>query len=222
MSQSAAAATLYYPTGTSGIDVSYPNCSIKPITTSSFEVVGVNNGLNFSENPCFAKEASWNKNLSLYMNTGYPGASSANAQKYMNSPKACAATDLNCIAYDYGYNAALYSLNLASNAGLNPSMWWLDVETANSWETDTVQNQNALQGFYDAITSTTGKEAGVYSTTAQWGSITNAWQNNWPNWGATTVRTAKNAATFCTGHQFTGGPTYLIQYQGKVDQDYAC
>jgi len=63
---------------------------------------------------------------------------------------------------------------------------------------------------------------GVYSTTYQWDTVTGTWLNNWPNWGATTVRSASKAAAFCTGHQFTGGPTYLIQFSGSLDQDYAC
>jgi hypothetical protein len=36
------------------------------------------------------------------------------------------------------------------------------------------------------------------------------------------VHTARQAAQFCTGHQFTGGPTALIQFTGFLDQDHAC
>jgi len=66
---------------------------------------------------------------------------------------------------------------------------------------------------------------GVYSTTAQWKSVTGGWQNNWPSWGATTWTTAKQAQTYCTGHEFTGGTSYLMQYRpknAKVDYDVAC
>ena len=66
---------------------------------------------------------------------------------------------------------------------------------------------------------------GVYSTTAQWNDITGSWQNNWPSWGATTWSTASQAQRYCTGHQFTGGPSYLMQYtprRTKLDQDVAC
>jgi hypothetical protein len=93
----------------------------------------------------------------------------------------------------------------------------------NTWNIDTAQNQNSLQGSYDALKSNSATTIGAYSTTAQWQSITGGWKNGWPNWGATTWDTAKQAAKYCTGHQFTGGPTLLIQFNiKKLDQDYAC
>jgi hypothetical protein len=79
-----------------------------------------------------------------------------------------------------------------------------------------------LQGEYDALVANGVTTVGVYSTTYQWNTVTGAWLNNWPNWGATTVHTARQAAQYCTGHQFTGGPTLLIQFTGSLDQDYAC
>src|SRR5579883_3626202 len=92
-----------YQSGTTGVDLGYPNCRTT-VPKTTFGVVGTEGGLGFTQNPCLVAEASQFSNLSLYANTGYPGATSANAQKYMQSPKVCAATDLNCIAYDYGYN----------------------------------------------------------------------------------------------------------------------
>jgi len=65
----------------------------------------------------------------------------------------------------------------------------------------------------------------VESTTAQWQAITGGWINAWPSWGATTWTTAKQAQTYCTGHQFTGGPSYLMQSKArtsKLEQDVAC
>jgi hypothetical protein len=99
------------------------------------------------------------------------------------------------------------------------------VETVNTWNSDVVQNQNSLQGEYDALTAHGAWKVGVYSTTAQWQTITGGWQNNWPSWGATTWTTAKQAAKYCVGHQFTGGPSYLMQYippKSPFDRDVAC
>jgi hypothetical protein len=215
-----AAAIAPYPSGSTGYDVSWPNCAAKPPTHPSFGIVGVNDGAGYSQNPCLAQEAAWFPSLSLYVNTGWYDQSS-----YINpnSPKVCASGDNNCLAYNYGYNAGLYALNYANSQNVHASVWWLDVETGNTWNTDTTQNRNSLQGEYDALIANGVTTVGVYSTTYQWGVITGSWLNNWPNWGATTVRSASRAATFCTGHQFTGGPTYLIQYTGSsLDQDYAC
>ncbi len=216
----AAAATLY-PSGTSGYDVSWPNCGATPPAHPVFGIVGVSNGTGYSQNPCLASEASWfpSTSLSLYVNTGWYDQS---VYVNPNSPRQCASGDNNCLAYNYGYNAGLYALSYASSQNIRASTWWLDVETSNTWNVDTTQNRNSLQGEYDALMANGVTTVGAYSTTAQWNSVTGTWLNGWPSWGATTVRTARQAAKYCTGHQFTGGPTYLIQYVSSLDRDYAC
>lgn len=219
-----AAALAQYQSGSSGVDVSYPNCS-SAISKVSFGVVGTEGGLGFSQNPCLSAEAARFTNLSLYANTGYPGAASANAQKYANSPKICVASDLNCIAYNYGYNQGLYAYNYAVSQNARSATWWLDVETANSWTTDVLQNQNSLQGEHDALAANGATTVGVYSTSAQWNSITGTWKNGWANWGATSWTSATQAQTYCTGHEFTGGQSLLMQFKSKrasIDQDVAC
>lgn len=208
-----------YTSRTVGIDISWPNCSAKVPTSSKFGIVGVTNGLGYSTNPCLASEAARFTNLSLYVNTGW---NSASTHVNATSPRVCATNDSNCLAYNYGYNAGLYAYGAASNAGVHSTTWWLDVETINTWSTSTTQNQNSLQGEYDAFVANGATTVGAYSTTAQWNSITGSWLNNWPSWGATTWRTASQAKTYCIGHQFTGGSTWLIQFKGLLDQDYAC
>jgi hypothetical protein len=207
-----------YQTGTTGVDVSYPNCRAS-IPKSSFGIVGVTSGLFYSHNSCLKSESGHFSNLSLYVNTGWYSQSSHNNAV---SPRLCAAGDNNCLAYNYGYNAALDAIEYANGLGVRSTTWWLDVETANSWSGDVIQNQNSLQGSRDALANSGANTVGVYSTTAQWQSITGSWQNGWPNWGASTWTTAKQAAKYCSGHQFNGGITYLIQYKGRLDQDYAC
>lgn len=215
------AASSVYQTGSTGVDMGYPNCSAK-IQPVGFGIVGVTGGLVYSHNNCAAAEASHFSNLSLYVNTGLNASS--NSTYYQQAQIGCGG-DVNCAAYNYGYNAAKDAFNFASAQGLNSSKWWLDVETANTWNQDTMQNQKSLQGEYDALIASGATTVGVYSTTTQWQSITGAWQNNWPNWGATTWTTAAQAQTYCTGHQFTGGPSLLMQYRSKpskLDQDVAC
>lgn len=214
-----AAAQGVYPSGSTGVDVSYPNCRTS-IPKTAFGIVGVTGGLFYSYNSCLPAEASRFSNLSLYTNTGWYVQST-----HINpaSPKACDSSDQTCLAYNYGYNAAADAVSHAQASGVSSSTWWLDVETSNSWSGDTSQNRSSLQGSYDALRISTASTVGVYSTTAQWQTVTGGWANGWPNWGATTVSTAKQAAKYCSGHAFTGGPTYLIQYSGRsLDQDYAC
>jgi hypothetical protein len=216
-----AAAQGQYVTGSTGVDVSWPNCSAS-VPKASFGIVGVTGGKAFTGNTCLRSEASNFGNLSLYINTAWPGQSYG--LPYQNSPKACDPTNPNCLAYNYGYNAGLYALQYAQNQGVNSNTWWLDVETMNSWSGDTAQNINSLQGTIDSLRDATVGTVGVYSTTAQWTTITGGWKNLLPSWGATTWTTAKQAATYCHGHEFTGGPSYMMQFSPKrgLDQDYAC
>jgi hypothetical protein len=217
-----ALASPVYATGTTGFDVSWPNCSATPPKSPRFGIVGVSDGTGYSQNPCLAQEAAWFPSVTLYVNTGWNDQS-----LYLNpnSPKVCAAGDQTCLAYNYGYNAGLYAFNYANSQNVHASAWWLDVETSNTWNSDVVQNQNSLQGEYDALVVSGVTTVGVYSTTVQWTSVTGGWINHWPSWGATTWTTATQALTYCTGHQFTGGPSDFMQFKPKrsaLDQDVAC
>lgn len=50
-------------------------------------------------------------------------------------------------------------------------MWWLDVETANSWSSGSLQpNRDAIQGAVDRFRSL--GPVGVYSTASAWTRIT--------------------------------------------------
>jgi len=196
-----------YQSGTTGVDISFPNCSAA-IPKAAFGVVGVTHGLAYSYNDCLSAQARQFSNLSLYINTGWYDQS---AHINPTSPLVCVAGDSNCLAYNYGYNAAVDAANYAKAQGVWSSMWWLDVETENSWNANVIQNQNSLLGARKALLDNGAGTVGAYSTTAQWQTITGGWKNGWPNWGASTWNTAKQAAKYCKGHEFTGGPTYLIQ-----------
>lgn len=213
-----AMASAYYQTGSTGVDVSYPNCTAS-IPKTSFGIVGATGGLVYSHNSCLAAESAKFSNLSLYMNTGLNASTSS---PYYSQALATCNGDVTCAAYTYGYNAAKDAISYAQSQNVTSAKWWLDVESSNSWSTDVAQNQQSLQGAYDALTSAGAALVGIYSTTAQWQSVTGSWQNDWSSWGATTWSTANQALRYCTGHQFTGGPSLLMQYKGRIDQDVAC
>ena len=67
----ASAATLY-PPGSTGVDVSWPNCEAKIPENAAFGIIGVTEGTPYSAtNPCLAAQAAHFPNtLSLYANTG--------------------------------------------------------------------------------------------------------------------------------------------------------
>jgi hypothetical protein len=216
----AAAGSPYIP-GSTGVDVSFPTCSAT-IPQAAFGIVGVTGGMAYTTNSCAAEEASHFQNYSLYINTGLNASSSS--PYYVTAEQGCNG-DARCAAYHYGYNAGIQAFQYAQSLGLSSKVWWLDVEIENTWNDDVTLNQQSLQGEHDALIASGVTNVGVYSTTAQWKTITGSWQNYWPGWGATQLPSAQQAQQYCTGHEFTGGPTWLIQYknpQSQIDQDVAC
>jgi len=144
-----------------GYDVSYPQCN-QALPSATFGIVGVNDGIVLSANPCLGtgdgpSELAWaqqatNHAPAFYANTGDPGpAYSSHWPTGQASPKACASTANNSTdcSYDYSWNAAADSFANAVRAeqqvrGLDPAgatsaaaqaPWWFDVETGNSWQT---------------------------------------------------------------------------------------
>jgi hypothetical protein len=94
-----------YPTGGTGVDLSYPSCSAPVAKDAAFGIVGVSGGRVFTDNACAAAEASHFRNVSIYVNTGLytGGAAFARAMTYGG----CASRDRSCGAYWYGYLAGV-------------------------------------------------------------------------------------------------------------------
>src|SRR6266704_2765578 len=155
----------------SGYDISYPQCGGPFPANVLFGIVGVNDGIVYSANPCLgsgdgASELAWAEQYEpaavLYANTANPGPTlSSHWPNGQTAPMFCdpANNDSADCAYDYGWNAAADSYRDAVNAYVSlgrlqagasqtpaPNEWWLDVETANSWQADTGHNIAALQG----------------------------------------------------------------------------
>jgi hypothetical protein len=216
----ASAATLY-PPGSIGVDVSSPNCGAQIPASATFGIVGVTAGTAYSVNPCLAAQAAhFPQALSLYANSGW-NDHSTNLDP--SSPKACPPGDADCLAYNYGYNAGLAAYDAATAAGVSSTVWWLDVESDNSWNEDVIQNRNSLQGEHDALTVRGATIVGVYSTTSEWQTITGGWQNGWPNWIGADDAASGQDRQGCSGHQFNGGPTQVVQSDRHgIDRDIAC
>ena len=233
-----------------GYDISYPQCGGPFPTNPAFGIVGVNRGIVFSPNPCLGtgngpSELAWAGGLQaqLYANTGNPGPALSthwpNGQTFPRECNAGASPGLdtaNC-SYDYGWNAAADSYQTAVRAyislGLAPpgatstpvaNVWWLDVETGNSWRSDVTLNVAALQGAVAYLQSAGVTQIGFYSTQSQWNQITGGTlvfgaHQSWVA-GATTARQARNT---CGGRAFTGGVVALAQYFVKAfDADLRC
>ena len=224
-------------------DVSYPQCGKALPAGATGGIVGVNNGIVFSANPCLASEWAWAQRAStfapaFYANTGNPGpAYSSHWPSGQQTPQVCDGSNSAACSYDYGWNAALDSYADAAAVTSTPASyaWWLDVETGNSWETlESTYGQTAtakandaaaLAGAADALRSRGVATVGFYSTGYQWTQITGGTGMQLaasPAWVAG-VGSQSTAQNNCRSASFTGGPIQLTQYAlNGFDADLQC
>lgn len=217
LTASAQAADPYTP-GTTGYDVSYPNCGATP--AGAFGIVGVNGGRAFTTNSCFASEyaaAAGTGSASAYINTGYSGAYRRNITPTCSSlVSSTGLTGTYAQAWEIGCSEA--DTSLSDVGGATPAMWWLDVETGNSWSSSNrVLNQDAIQGAVSRLVRV-NPNVGVYSDASFWKTITGG--NSWTPSGLAADWTAAGGCAAA----FTSSPVWLAQ-QGSangVDSDLAC
>jgi hypothetical protein len=226
-----------------GYDISYPQCG-KPFPSNVlFAIVGVNDGIVYSPNPCLgagdgASELAWALQYgvpSFYAATADPGPTlSSHWPSGQASPQTCDAKlpDSTACSYDYGWNAAADSFQDAVDAyaqlGINQSPaaspWWLDVETANSWEANTSNDVSALQGEADYLRQAGVSSVGFYVSANDWSTITGDTTAfaSYPYWlpGGSDESTAQS---FCNTYGPTGHTVTLSQYSsGRLDADIRC
>jgi hypothetical protein len=231
------------PPSPNGHDISHPQCSMQLPVGSAFGIVGINNGLPFSTNPCFQTQYRWasgKASAAVYVNTSNPAPASAFYWPVSgrSDPAHCvdskSTTDPGC-AYDYGWHAAAYALTTGRRLGaaVLRSTWWLDVETGNTWNGNGVANTAVLQGMLDYLRDHGVARVGLYSTGYQWQKITGGYTAS----TAASYRTAwspgvtpdyplhsvplwvagggsSDAAPAKCSTSFTGGPTEMVQFVG--------
>lgn len=230
-----------------GNDVSYPQCGRVLPSGQAFGIVGVNDGLANTTNPCLAAELGWARTssgttsqpkVSLYVNTADPGNLGVadwpgnNTDPVTGKPVAdpygsCAGGDDQACAWQYGWNMA--GLDARSRGVLRPGSyrWWLDVETASSWEASTRNNRADLEGMA-AYFQGAGGTVGIYSTASQWAKIAGAVPSasplfSLPDWipGA---RTLSRAKANCRSAPLTGGGIVTVTQwtTAPADSDFSC
>ena len=228
-----------------GNDVSWPQCGKTLPKGQAFGIVGVNNGLANTTNPCLATELSWagasaggtgQPRVALYVNTANPGtagswwpSSNTYAGTTVSNPYGqCTAGAVGAAcSYMYGWAKAYDDANIRGISGPSSYRWWLDVETGNSWSSDTAANRADLEGMA-AYFASIGATTGLYSSPTQWAQIAGAVPAssplyNLPNW-LTGSRTLASAKRKCSDAPLTGGGhVTLTQYiSGGYDYDYSC
>ena len=194
---------------------------------------------------------------SLYVNTADPGngvsdwpTSSIKQDPYGSctaSGTPLVGADSTACAWQYGYNKLTQDIQWLTSAAVaingeestvqvpsSPAAypWWLDVETANSWQSGTsglAMNVADLQGMVAALGDAGVTKVGIYSTSYQWGQVTGGPTYTegtslagLPDWipGA---RKLSGAVSNCQLSSFTGGVVELTQWFSRpYDSDYAC
>jgi hypothetical protein len=238
---------LLVPNG-AGVDISFPQCTpgsnVDLSVNIPFAVVGVNGGVASTSNPCFLSEynsallltgKTEQPHVSLYVNTGNP-ALAANwwptddttqaGTTVINPDGTCAHVAGAACAYVYGYSMAQADYRRVHDALTQiPNLWWLDVETSNTWQPDVVANEASLTGMVDYFQ---GKalDVGLYSTSYQWNRIAGA---------TSTVSHLAGLRSWLAGGSRAGAPidceksaltpygwVAMVQYVTHFDNDYSC
>lgn len=214
-----------------GIDVSYPQCGRPQPGAGAFGIVGVAGGKPYTVNPCLANEFAWaNRTVggaSFYMNTANPGPTTTSVNWYgqrFPDTRCAPGREADC-AYNFGYSAAAVAMAYAraKSAGPANGMWWLDVETANSWSrADLFANFASIKGSIDFLQRQPGVRVGIYPIRQMWTKITGGVAVGLPNWVAGASSLADAKARCAPAWSATGGPVVLTQFVMGFDINYAC
>jgi hypothetical protein len=215
-----------YRPGSTGYDVSYPQCG-QAAPTNDFAIVGITHGRPFRYNDCLGaqvRHAPKTTLPSVYLNTGYDLFYDRWLTKecISQAPSRDLSVDERR-AWAIGCSESASASDEVRRQGAGaPSIWWLDVETDNSWSHKTELNRATIQGAVDYLYGS-GRAVGIYSNSRWWQAITGG---DWAPSGVTAdwVGTVKKpaAASFC-GLGFSYHPVWLVQYiEDDFDRDYVC
>ena len=249
---SASAAPANAPTV--GYDVSHPQCGQSLPSGQAFGVVGVNGGVATTGNPCLSAQLQWawrstgavagQPRAQLYLNTANPGEIRELVTTWPSGGSTpygdCDGRNSTACSWQYGWERARTSVTsfflpaaLDARVDADPASytWWLDVESANTWQTATAagqaRNRATLEGMAAYLRSR-GGSVGLYATPADWRLIagTVTWDSSLyrlPDWlpGATSQ---SGATAACRKEPLTnGGQVALSQHvSNDWDGDVPC
>jgi hypothetical protein len=230
-----------------GNDVSYPQCGHGLPARPAFGIVGVNDGRTNTTNPCLAGELGWARKssgiarqakVSFYVNTANPGhlrvadwpAGNRDPVAHVvvkDSYGRCTGRDDRACSWQYGWNAAELDVRTRGISHPGRYRWWLDVETATSWEPSTRNNRADLEGMV-AYFRRVGGTVGIYSTTFQWDKIVKrvppaSSLYRLADW-VPGARTLAQAKANCRLTPLTGRGTITVTQWtvSRTDHDFSC
>lgn len=217
-----------------GHDISWPQCpggQPMPPTSTSFVIIGLTNGLAFTENPCLASHVRWARDNGIpsqaYTMATFPTTAQLNTYGDDGPwPATARADQLRNVGFAEG-RAAIASL---AKVGWKPGVVWIDVEPRpnQAWPSSTsaqrMENRYVITGLMRALQEA-GYGFGLYSYLSGWVEITDSWQlTGVPVWAtAGRLDYATEAEEKCVTASFSGGPVYLSQWtDGTYDYNMTC
>lgn len=180
-----------------GYDVSHPQCKKALPNDGGFAIVGITGGHPLSSNKCVAEQLRWAVKKSghaVYVNSGYPGNGDP-------------------VAYGRRVVDDAVTREHAGTAK-GTGVWWLDVETANTWSGTQQENATVLDAMASRLQEL-GVRVGIYSTPKMWEEIAGSWSPGLPIWYATGTGTVDTASAAC-GRSFAGSATAVVQWVQKT------
>ena len=180
-----------------GYDVSYPQCGRSLPSKAAFGIVGVNGGAPLTSNKCFGAQFDWARGLpgrAVYINTSWSGTGDP---------------------VEYGRRLVTDAIERERAAGVRGvSMWWLDVELANTWNGTQQENATVLAAMAAQLQDA-GVRVGIYSSPAMWAEIAGDWNPGLPVWNATGPGTRARARASCS-ESFAGSTSGMVQWVQKA------
>ncbi|MGX5716196.1 hypothetical protein [Arthrobacter sp. MAHUQ-56] len=228
-------------------DISWPQCGDDLPAPPAFAIVGVNGGRPDTLNPCLAEQLAWADRTpnatggtpaALYVNTAatgpveslwWPADNTYLDNDFSNPYGQCDGSASPACAYVHGYATAFNDVVILKDAGGSTvrRMWWLDVETGNSWLSNKTANVAELEGMTDYLVGS-GAEVGIYSTGYQFGEIAGEISPasslyRLKNWLAG-AEDRSSAQEYCSAEALTSGATVTITQftAGNLDYNYRC
>jgi hypothetical protein len=235
-----------------GYDVSFPQCGRSLPRPQAFAIVGVNGGVPTVANPCLADELRWARSSSgsggqpavqLYLNTADPGRADPSGTWPTSGTTPygpCVGGNTTACSWQYGWQRARTSVTgfftpAALDAQVDPKpssyTWWLDVETANTWQYGSAaaqaRNRAVLEGMAGYLQQQ-GARVGVYGLAVELPRIVGRVPPESPlhpldSWLAG-GHSLDDAAAACAGAPLlAGGNVRMVQFVSDgIDYDVAC
>jgi hypothetical protein len=239
---------------TVGYDVPHPQCETELPDDRAFAVVGVNGGLSTRANPCLQEQLTWawessgevedQPRAQLYLNTANPGQLLDQITTWPERGStpygSCDGSNSTACSWQYGWQRAQNSVvsfftpaARAARVDSQPSryVWWLDVETMNTWQSGSVdalaRNRATLEGMTEYLLSRDA-QVGIYSTGRQWARIVGEVEDDsvlagLDSWLAGSVTAAEARAACGEDPLAPDGQVVLSQYvRYELDRNTSC